>query len=212
MSKNWTFMAKNVVFAIGLSLSIVGFTPAVLAESFVGVGAVIEKKSNGRFQIIQTLDNSPIAAAGVIAGEYVTAVDAQPARGMDLDALVGLIRGPEGTFVTLSLTNERQTSARDVRVVRARMDVPCFLEGNINLSTSIFSGSGSIQGYIGNQSVNLNVFNGRANGYVGNQSVWLDVGIDETYNRILIQGWIRSTYVRWEGVGGYISGYQSCIR
>lgn len=203
MSNNWTFLAKSVVSALVLALSIMGYAPAAMAESIVGIGAVIEKKSNGRFQIIETVENGPAARAGVMAGEYIAAVDARASRGMDLDELVALVRGTEGSFVTLNLTNERETSNRDVRMMRARMELQCFLEGSINLRVSVFNGSGYVQGNVGNQFVNLNIFGGRASGSIGNQNVWLDIYVDDVYNRVSIQGWVRNTYVRWDGSSGF---------
>lgn len=67
-----------------------------------GVGIVIEAR-NGQIVVVSPLRDSPAERAGVLGGDIIVEVDGRPIAGERIDVVTNLIRGPEGTEVTLTL-------------------------------------------------------------------------------------------------------------
>jgi carboxyl-terminal processing protease len=63
----------------------------------------LSRLDDGRFEVVTPIDASPAAQAGVQAGDIVERVDGREVRGLSLTELTGLIRGPAGSRVTLTL-------------------------------------------------------------------------------------------------------------
>jgi carboxyl-terminal processing protease len=95
------------------------------AGEYVGVGATLDPSPLGAI-VKRPLPNSPCMAAGIKAGDLIIAVDTKPVAGMDIEDIVRMIRGEEGTPVTLTI--ERKTNGelqtKDYRLIRARVDLP----------------------------------------------------------------------------------------
>jgi carboxyl-terminal processing protease len=70
--------------------------------SYSGVGMVVEM-SNHLVTIVSTFKDSPADLAGIKSGDIILAVDAVSTDGLNLDEVVGKIKGAEGTQVTLKL-------------------------------------------------------------------------------------------------------------
>lgn len=85
-----------------------------------GVGVAIAKVS-GSIVIQQVVPGGPAERAGLAAGDVIWKVDGQETTGMPLGQVAGLITGPVGTSVALTVLRSDGgiPSARDVRVVRA---------------------------------------------------------------------------------------------
>ena len=66
-------------------------------------------------------ENCPGYEAGIRPGDLVLAVDGTDITGMDLNSAVALIRGEEGTSVTITL--QREDEVFDVEVTRRQIDV-----------------------------------------------------------------------------------------
>ena len=67
-------------------------------------------------------DNSPARRAKLQDGDVITAVAGRPLKGRSQDASVGLIQGPIGTPV--NLTVRRDAASRDVELTRSAIEVP----------------------------------------------------------------------------------------
>lgn len=82
-------------------------------------GAGLEIMQAGGAFVVKTVNaDGPGAEAGIVPGDRVLAVDGQPVRGVDLETLLELIAGVEGTDVTLTLRG-RRGGTRIVTVERA---------------------------------------------------------------------------------------------
>ncbi len=90
--------------------------------SFTGIGVEVQPSKRG-LQIVRVFDSSPAARAGLRAGETIVAVNGRSIAGMSEEASRGLIMGPPGTDVTLSVGREHN-GRREVKLTRATISEP----------------------------------------------------------------------------------------
>ena len=105
-------------------------------NAFVGVGITISQAEQG-FQIMEVEENGPAKEAGVQAGDLLVQVDGQDVARMDANQVKELVRGEEGSTVTLGLL--RQEEALSLPVERRRIQVQVatgtMLEDQVGLVT-----------------------------------------------------------------------------
>lgn len=103
-------------------------------NAFVGVGITISQAEQG-FQIMEVEENGPAKEAGVQVGDLLVQVDGQDVARMDANQVKELVRGEEGSTVTLGLL--RQEEALSLPVERRRIQVQVatgiMLEGQVGL-------------------------------------------------------------------------------
>ena len=83
----------------------------------VGVGIQIEAKPDGLL-INKVYADSGAARAGLKVKDTITAIDGKPAAGMSTDEATGLLRGPEGSPVNVTVRSAKG-SERNVAVTRS---------------------------------------------------------------------------------------------
>jgi carboxyl-terminal processing protease len=88
---------------------------------FAGIGVQVAKDPAG-LKIVKVYDDSPARRAKLQDGDVITAVAGRPLKGRSQDASVGLIQGPIGTPV--KLTVRRDAATRDVQLTRSAIEVP----------------------------------------------------------------------------------------
>ncbi|NJL02122.1 MAG: PDZ domain-containing protein [Spirulinaceae cyanobacterium SM2_1_0] len=87
-----------------------------------GVGIQIAKdEETDRLIVISPIEDSPAFDMGVLAKDIIMAIDGQDTLGMDVNEAVQLIRGEEGTTVTLTL--KRGDEEIDYPITRARIEI-----------------------------------------------------------------------------------------
>ena len=86
--------------------------------NFVGVGILIRHDEKREIMIINPLEGSPAARAGLKPGDRVLAVDGQSTTGWSLNRAVDLITGPEGETVNLSVRRAGEEKPIEVPLVR----------------------------------------------------------------------------------------------
>jgi carboxyl-terminal processing protease len=91
--------------------------------SFGGVGIEIGMKDK-LLTVIAPLKDTPAYNAGVKAGDFILKIDGTTTADMSIDKAISLIRGKEGTSVTLTLMHEGDTEPRDVKIVRGKIEIP----------------------------------------------------------------------------------------
>ena len=94
-----------------------------LEGAFFGIGASVDL-IDGRIVIVEPLQDSPAAKAGLRPGDVILEVDGRSMEGVDLTDAVALIRGPEGTEVRLLIGREGEPEPFEVTLVRARVELP----------------------------------------------------------------------------------------
>jgi len=89
-------------------------------ENAADLAACTELSDICRLVVVAPLDESPAEQAGLLAGDFVRAVDGEPVDGTTMEDQIGRIRGESGTEVTLTL--ERDGGAPfDVTITRSEI-------------------------------------------------------------------------------------------
>ena len=92
---------------------------------YYGIGAYMSlDKETSLPMITSVMEGAPAQAAGLRANDLVYAVNGDSIYGLSLDAAVALIKGPEGTDVTLTIIRENAEDLMDVTVTRAKVETP----------------------------------------------------------------------------------------
>lgn len=81
---------------------------AILESEYEGVGMSVEMIDD-QVTVITPFKDSPAEEAGVLPKDVVTKVDGKSVEGMDLDTVVNMIKGEQGTTVTLTIKRGTQT-------------------------------------------------------------------------------------------------------
>ncbi|MCL1864005.1 MAG: S41 family peptidase [Defluviitaleaceae bacterium] len=93
--------------------------------TFVGIGVHISVEEDDPFiTITNTFRDAPAANAGVLPGDKIVAVDGIEVIGRQREDVVGMITGPAGTTVTLTVLRPYEHERLDFDIVRARVEVP----------------------------------------------------------------------------------------
>jgi carboxyl-terminal processing protease len=96
---------------------------SALSGSYVGIGALVDTTPDGLPLIVGVFRGSPADEASLKAGDVVLAVDGKTTLGEDLDSVVGRVRGEAGTTVVLTIRDGIGGPGRDVRLVRADVQI-----------------------------------------------------------------------------------------
>lgn len=110
------------------------FLPAEVAQrtesdmegSFEGIGAYVGV-DNGQFTIIAPILGSPAEKAGILPGDIVVEVDGEDITGQPQWEVIGKIRGPKGSKVTLTVLHPEGEDFVDVDIIRDRIDIKSVL-------------------------------------------------------------------------------------
>jgi carboxyl-terminal processing protease len=94
-----------------------------LSGSVAGIGILVTD-TNGSLMVARVIGGSPAEAAGVKAGDTITAVDGVSTSGMTFDQLAAKIRGAIGTKVTISVIHTGSTTSVDLTMIRAQVATP----------------------------------------------------------------------------------------
>jgi carboxyl-terminal processing protease len=90
-------------------------------NQFTGIGMGVRDVEDGLL-VLSLYPKSPAEKAGIRVADIITAADGHKLAGLKAEAATGLIKGPEGTKVTLTV--RRGTKALVKRVTRATISVP----------------------------------------------------------------------------------------
>lgn len=91
------------------------------ASSFSGIGVEVRSEKDGLL-IEQVFNSSPAARAGLRMGELIVAVDGRSLQGLSASASTGLITGPAGSDVKLTLRYQHRS--HKLTITRATISEP----------------------------------------------------------------------------------------
>lgn len=91
--------------------------------NFGGIGAQMDTK-DGIVTVVAPLKGSPAEAAGLKPGDQVLFVDATSTQGYSAEDAVGIIRGPVGTSVKLTIKRDGLKALKEITIVRKDIVVP----------------------------------------------------------------------------------------
>ena len=92
-----------------------------LGSTYEGIGASVSDRS-GQVEIVSPFRDSPAEAAGIRAGDIILAVDGQSTEGWSDQQAVQVIRGPQGTPVTLTIQHTDGIT-EDITVTRGNIPI-----------------------------------------------------------------------------------------
>jgi len=94
-----------------------------LSGTFEGVGMEIDIK-NGQLIVIAPLEGTPAQKAGLRPGDKIIKINNLETFEMSVEEAIGLIRGPKGTEVTLTIIRDGWETAQDIKVIREVIKIP----------------------------------------------------------------------------------------
>lgn len=101
-----------------------------LAGNFFGIGIHIGMKNN-KLTVIAPINGTPADKAGLRAMDTIVSINTVTTEKMSLEEAVSLIRGPEGSKVTLWIKREAVESPFAVSIVRAKIDIKSIEDAKI---------------------------------------------------------------------------------
>lgn len=90
---------------------------------FEGIGMEVGIKKD-QLQVVTPIEGTPAQKAGLRSGDIILKIDGKPTMNINVDEAVNMIRGPKNTEVTLNIYREEWKEARDVKLVRAVIEIP----------------------------------------------------------------------------------------
>jgi len=106
------------------------FSPQMLSRfneeiegRFSGIGLSVTGTKDG-LRVEHVYKGSPAERGGIQVGETIVAVDDRSIAGLDSNAATDLIKGPEGSEVTVMVRDPRAGETRKVRLTRAQIALP----------------------------------------------------------------------------------------
>lgn len=94
---------------------------------FSGIGARLDLTKDKKILIVEPIENSPAARAGILAGDIIAAVDGKPVFATpndSLDSVIKRIRGLEGTKVVLTIERKGKPKPLVFPLIRAFVNSP----------------------------------------------------------------------------------------
>jgi carboxyl-terminal processing protease len=95
-----------------------------LEGSFEGIGAFIDLTEDGYLLIVRPIEGQPADLAGLMSNDIVTHVNGVSVLGKTQEEIVGEVKGPQGTEVTLTIVRESEPAPLDITIVRDLIELP----------------------------------------------------------------------------------------
>ena len=130
---------------------------------FGGLGIEVTME-NGLVKVVSPIDDTPAAAAGVQAGDFIVELDGEPIMGLSLSEAVDKMRGKVGTPIEIVISREGAEGPIDMTIIRDIIKIRSVrhrVEGNSgylrittfnqNAASGIRKGMKEIQEELGNK-------------------------------------------------------------
>jgi carboxyl-terminal processing protease len=118
-----------------------------MSGTYGGLGIYVGiPKETHRLTVMAPIKGTPAARAGIVAGDEIWEIDGKDVSSIDIDTAVSMMKGEEGTTVTLGIKRKNQEELWDVKLVRENIEIPS-VEGRV------------LEGYPGIAYVSISMFN-----------------------------------------------------
>lgn len=91
-----------------------------LDGKFVGIGVAMQKTEKG-VELVKVFENSPAGKAGIKAGDVLVKVDGKMVQELNVEQIVNMVRGKEGTEVKISVLNK--SGEKELNVKRENIKI-----------------------------------------------------------------------------------------
>lgn len=110
---------------------------------FEGIGIEIDIRKD-QLQVVSPLEGTPAQQAGLKAGDKILKINDTFTPDLSIDEAVSLIRGPQGTDVTLTIFRDEWQTPKEIKITRALIEVPSLKYNLISSETGQKSDNGDI--------------------------------------------------------------------
>lgn len=93
-------------------------------RSIVGVGLMLRQSPGRPLSIMDVIANTPASQAGLAPGLVVEKIDGTETEGMNLKQSAEMMRGPEGTAVTLEIIDPKNDTTNTMTLTREKIAIP----------------------------------------------------------------------------------------
>lgn len=103
------------------------------AGRYEGIGVQLRQQQDPPALVIErVLPGSPAARDGLLPGDVIVAVDAQPVVSLSMEEIAQLLEGPRGAAVVLTVDREAWERPQPVRTIRDTVEVPAVQAGMLS--------------------------------------------------------------------------------
>lgn len=102
-----------------------------IASEFGGIGVQIDADAEG-LKILSPIHGTPAHRAGLAAGDSILRIDGRPTEGLTIDEAVNLLKGDEGSKITLVILRSGDTEPRKVTLTREKIHIDTVLGNSRN--------------------------------------------------------------------------------
>lgn len=95
-----------------------------ISGSFGGLGILVGVNNDELLTVVRVYEDTPAAGEGMRAGDIIMGIDDRDVQGLDLDTAIGLMRGPVGSDIKLSVAREGHAEFIDFNITRQEISVP----------------------------------------------------------------------------------------
>ncbi len=106
-----------------------------ITGTFGGLGILVGLKDQN-LTVVRAYEGTPAARAGMQAGDVITGIDHQDVRGIDLETAVGLMKGPVGSNISLTVDRPGVPEPLQFTLTRQEISVPT-VEGKVLPDTAV---------------------------------------------------------------------------
>ncbi len=107
-----------------------------ISGTFGGLGILVGVNKEEFLTVVRVYDHTPAAGEGVRAEDIIVGIDDRDVQGLDLETAIGLMRGPVGSKIKLSVMREGRPKPIEFNITRQEISVPS-VEGRMLPNTHI---------------------------------------------------------------------------